>query len=288
MHQFLIILSRIKWIGLLGLLGTITGSKLLSLFWLFFLLGLIEIFRNLPVFFQSLQQVISLPLIYLNHRFHLPSQESSARQTEHSLPFVGQWFVVNGGIDKKNSHSWGILPQRYAYDFLILDDKEKTCSGSNQQVENYYCYGKDILAPADGEVVCVKSRYPNSKVYGDGSAECLATDIRGNFITIKHNPGEYSTLAHLMPGSITVKIGDKVSRGQVIARCGNSGNTSEPHLHFQLNDGPSFLASAGLPIRFQNAMITARGENGHSAYIHRGQLVRNSQSIQAFHPHQPD
>lgn len=99
--------------------------------------------------------------------------------------------------------------------------------------------------------------------------------MRGNYITIRHQEKEFSTLAHLMPGSITVALGQKVVRGQVIARCGNSGNTSEPHVHFQLNDGRSFLASAGLPIRFKNVWAKENGKAYTAVYLAKGQSVQN-------------
>ncbi|GEA13848.1 hypothetical protein E308F_00880 [Moorella sp. E308F] len=275
MHRFVNILAKFKWIGLIGLLGSITGNAYLKLFWLFFLLGFIEIFSNLPAFYQSIQQLLSYPLILFRHRFRLPSKDNYVGMTEYILPFKGQWYVANGGVDKRTSHSWGVWPQRYAYDFVIVDESGKTCSGSGKQLQDYYCYGKDILAPADGEIVSMADGHPESKVYGDGRAECRAKDIRGNFITLKHNEKEFSTIAHLMPNSITVTLGQKVVRGQVIARCGNSGNTSEPHVHFQLNDGRSFFASAGLPVKFKNVLAKENGKTGLADYIVKGQSVEN-------------
>jgi murein DD-endopeptidase MepM/ murein hydrolase activator NlpD len=110
-------------------------------------------------------------------------------------------------------------------------------------------------------------------VYGDGTVICKAKDLRGNFITIRHNGDEYSTIAHIMPGSITVEEGQRVTKGQVIAKCGNSGNTSEPHIHFQLNQGVSFFTSAGLPIRFAGIDIMEDDQLMESGY-----LTKNSSS----------
>lgn len=86
-----------------------------------------------------------------------------------------------------------------------------------------------------------------------------AKHIAGNYIVIKHGESEYSTLAHLKCGSIKVSVGERVKKGQTLALCGNSGSSTEPHLHFQLQTGPSFYTSAGLPVRFDNIMI----ENHH-------------------------
>lgn len=87
---------------------------------------------------------------------------------------------------------------------------------------------------------------------GNGKVDCQSKDIRGNYILIKHSDNEYSMLAHLQPNSIMVNCEERVVRGQVIAKCGNTGNSSEPHLHFQLQNSKSFYFSAGLPICFLN------------------------------------
>ena len=261
--------------GLIGIIGLITDNKILTLFFLLFLLGFVDIFRNLPVFLQSLYMLFGIPWIYIKHGFNLPSKENYAPQTEFILPFSGKWLVVNGGTDKKNSHSWNIPNQRYAYDFFIIDKEGKSFSGDNKKVENYYCYGKDIPAPAGGEVVSFASNHPESSVYGDGRAECKAHDIRGNHIIIRHSRKEYSLIAHLKPGSVTVEKGQKVKQGQIIAQCGNSGNTTEPHIHFQVNNGKNFFTSAGLPIKFKNVIVDEERKTGTEGYIRKGQLVEN-------------
>lgn len=278
MNRFLGLLVRLKWLGLIGLLGSVIGNAYLRKFWLFFLLGLVELFSNLPAARQSVQQLLSYPVIWFGHRFCLPSRENTTTRTDFILPFRGQWYVANGGTDKKASHSWHVWPQRYAYDFVMIDENGKTHSGSGRELRDYYCYGQDVLAPADGEVVSMACNHPESRAYGDGRIGCRAKDIRGNYIMLKHNEKEFGTIAHLMPGSVTVALGQKVIRGQAIAKCGNSGNTSEPHVHFQLNDGKSFFASAGLPVRFKNVRATENGKTHTAGYISKGQLVKNSQS----------
>jgi hypothetical protein len=275
MKTFFNIISLIKWLGLLGIIGLIADNRVLTLFFLFFLLGFVDIFRNLPVFIQSLYLLFGMPWIYLKNRFNLPSVDSYTPQTEFILPFSGEWLVVNGGTDKKTSHSWGIPNQRYAYDFFMVDNEGKSFSGDNRKVENYYCYGKEVLAPADGEVISAVGRHPDSNVYGNGTAECKAHDIRGNHVIIKHSEKEYSLIAHLKPDSITVKKGEIVKQGQVIAQCGNSGNTTEPHIHFQLSESKNFFASASLPIKFKDVTVKENGKTRTEGYISRGQMVQN-------------
>lgn len=296
LHKLIIKIGRLKWIGLIGLIGDILGNPFLKLFWLFFLLGLIEIFINLPVFFQGIRQFFSIPITYISHSFCLPSKINYNCKSKYILPFEGAWSVVNGGHDKNVSHSWYILPQRYAYDFLVIDEHGKSYTGDGKSVESYYCYGMNIISPADGEVVSVGDKYADSKVYADGTVICNARDIRGNYIVLKHNENEYSTIAHIMPKSILVAVGQKVKQGQIIARCGNSGNTSEPHIHFQIQSGMSFFASAGIPIQFSDITITENDNykiydsrplnieeiqvgdstNAELKSIRRGQTVKNN------------
>lgn len=228
-------------------------------------------------------------VVPLRHGSHLPNTDNYRCKVKYSLPFSDRWTAVNGGVDKKSSHSWDIPTQRYAYDFLILDEGSESCDGNVTRAADYHCYGKEILAPADGEVIEVGSDCPDSLISGTGQVDCSARDIRGNYILIRHAEGEYSLLAHLQPGNIGVKAGDVVKRRQCIARCGNSGNSSEPHLHFQLQNGKSFFNSAGLPIEFEN--ISASSTPNYSAYdprpvpsaiglpekyIARGQTVANT------------
>ena len=97
---------------------------------------------------------------------------------------------------------------------------------------------------------------------------------RGNYIVIKHHEQEYSEICHLLKDSITVKEGDSVKGRQVIAKCGNSGNTSEPHIHFQIQRGQSFYLSPGLPIFFQNIQVIGN-EKEKFMHIWKGVKVKN-------------
>ena len=232
------ITSKLKWVFLAlsfsGILNNLfdypifNQLRLIGLFG-FFILYFLEI--PISVFFQSLYQIFGNAYIYISNRFKLPSKDNYVCKIDYILPFNGKWTVVNGGVNKSLSHSWGILSQRYAYDFIILDNEGKVSEGTKKSCKNYYCYGKDIIAPADGYVVKVAKKYKDSYVDGK-NAFCDSADIRGNYIIIKHNDNEYSLFAHIMSNSIVVDIGDKVKQGEIIAKCGNSGNSSMPHLHF--------------------------------------------------------
>jgi hypothetical protein len=178
------------------------------------------------------------------------SADTYPNKTEYHLPFQGIWKVANGGVSPETSHSWNINSQRYAYDLLMTDETGRSFSGEGKDLKDYYCFGAPILSPAAGTVVRVQDGIRDYPGVGDYSIDWKTRDLRGNFVVIRHAQGEYSLLAHLQKGSIIVKIGDDVTPGQVIAKCGNSGYSTEPHLHFQLQDSANFFIAKGLPIRF--------------------------------------
>ena len=275
------------WLFMVGLVADIIGipylNRLTNAAFIFFM--------NMSILavFQSLWLMVGMVVPHLCHKFKLPSKENYILKGDYILPFTGKWVVVNGGLTKELSHSWGIPAQRYAYDFIIVDDESKSYSGDKLSVDNYHCYDKDIIAPADGVVVGAYDKFKDTFVDGI-NVYCDSSHIAGNYIVIKHHDREYSAIAHLVPGSLKVKKGDIVKQGQVIAKCGNSGNSSEPHIHFQLQTGKSFFMSAGLPIAFSNIKAQAK-ENyssldprpcddnlqveGDRSYIARGLEVEN-------------
>jgi murein DD-endopeptidase MepM/ murein hydrolase activator NlpD len=193
---------------------------------------------------------------------------SAMSKTEFRFPMSGQWFSAVGPTPH-TAHRWA-LPEEFAFDIVGLGDGTRSYSGSGTAFEDYHAYGADILAAADGRVVAVKAdvaedpttlRQPGETVeaYGERvgayQMQLVASDINsiaGNYIAIDHGNGEFSFYAHLKPGSITVKIGDVVKSGQAMAQLGSSGNSTEPHLHFQVCDRPEPLACAGIPVNFAN------------------------------------
>lgn len=196
------------------------------------------------------------------------------QKTSYTLPFRGEWYVFNGGPDRSTSHSWDIVAQRYAYDFVITDDALKRWreGARGTDLDDYLCYAKPILSPADGTVVEVRNDVRDAPRPGTGWMDPFAVDIRGNYVVIEHAEDEYSVLAHLVPGSITVREGEEVPRGQELGRCGNSGNSSEPHLHFHVQDRRDFFTAAGLPVGFDGVSVDgARPKMGR--HLERGRWV---------------
>ncbi len=172
-------------------------------------------------------------------------------KNKYILPFKGSWYVEYGGTKKENSHSWNILGERYAYDFEIRKE-DKPYHDDYHLIENYYSYLEDVIVPCEGFVFALNNEYENTKIYDDRPVACDIDDPRGNFITIKHPHGEYSTICHLEKDTFKVQVGDIVKAGDILAKVGNSGNTEGPHIHFQVNKGPCFYDSPGLKITFKN------------------------------------
>ncbi len=145
------------------------------------------------------------------------------------LPFHGKWLVTQGYEgDFTHKNEW-----KHALDFEISDDNGKTFRGEGNVVEDYYCYGKNVLAPAAGIIEEVADGIPDNLV-GQENYD----DNWGNTIIIRHGDYIYSKLSHLKQGSIQVKKGERVTTGQVLAKTGNSGRSPVPHLHFQMQATP--------------------------------------------------
>lgn len=172
------------------------------------------------------------------------------------LPFRGQWSVVWGGdTPKANRPHLGNKSQRRAADLLIVDTQGKTHRDDGKKNTDYFAYGQDVLAAADGTVMTVIDGVPDND---PGSMNSFF--VTGNIVILRHDEKLYSAYAHLQPRKTRVKVGAKVKRGDVLGLCGNSGNTSEPHLHFQLQDGPLFEKSFGVEPRFKETAVVRDGK----------------------------
>lgn len=240
-------------------------------FWVSSLLTLFNPF----VLTASIGQLVGHLVIYARYRDGLPTPDSYEPETVFSLPFLSRWTAINGGSTGENSHSREILTQRYASDFVVTEDGSSH-TGEGVRLEEYHCLDEPILAPADGEVVAASNGRRDCPYLG-GWVDPFQRDIRGNYVTIQHSENEYSVLAHLREGSLNVDAGEEVERGRVIGRCGNSGNSTEPHLHFHVQDRPNFLLGMGLPITFREFAIESANssENREKGSVERNEAVRS-------------
>lgn len=174
------------------------------------------------------------------------------------------WVVVNGCCDEYTSHRGSLLSingtlyagERYAIDFVQMTPEGRIADGPGNVLSNYPFYGDEVLAATAGKVVGVQNGLPDGPIDFE-LAPREAADAGGNHVVVALGNGIYAFYAHLIPGSVKVRVGQRVKVGQPLGLLGNSGNSNAPHLHFQLMDGPSPLGAEGIPYRFSH--FTAEG-----------------------------
>jgi murein DD-endopeptidase MepM/ murein hydrolase activator NlpD len=178
------------------------------------------------------------------------AKEIIRNNTKMKLPFKGEWSVTWGGDTKEQNYHVESVAQKNAFDFLIYDEKGLTHKGTGEANEDYYAFGKELYAPCDGEVVLVvdgiKDNIPGilNPIY-----------IPGNTVIIKTANGEFVFFAHFKQYSIVVKQGQKVTTGALLGLCGNSGNSSEPHLHFHLQNTEDMTKATGAKCFFDQLKV---------------------------------
>jgi murein DD-endopeptidase MepM/ murein hydrolase activator NlpD len=189
-----------------------------------------------------------------------------ATRTPLRLPFEGEWYVFWGGRTREQNYHVAHLDQRYAYD-LVVRRNGATHEGDGSRVEQYHCWGRPILAPGAGTVAVAADSLDDQ-----APGRMDRAHPPGNHVIIDHGNGEFSLLAHLRRGSVAVRPGARVAAGDKVGECGNSGNSSEPHLHYHLQNTAVFGRGEGLPAQFTgytaDGVPVARGEPA------RGQTIR--------------
>lgn len=185
-----------------------------------------------------------------NYNEILPVQRSSQ---QFELPFVAgeQWYVLWGGRTESSNYHVRSRAQRYALDLLVLHPYSKqSYKGDGTANSDYYAYARAVTAPIDGTVVAVIDGIDDNI-----PGQTNPSHLTGNTVVIAVRNDEYLLLAHLQKGSIPVQVGDTVTTGDRIGKVGNSGNSSEPHLHMQLMSTPDIKSATGIEIRFRELIV---------------------------------
>ena len=187
-------------------------------------------------------------------------------RTRLRLPFNEAWSVFWGGRSIASNYHAAYPDQRFALDLLMRKDGA-THAGDGQRNGDYYCFGQPIVAPGAGRVVAAARDVPDNEPGTLNPAQAL-----GNHVILDHGNGEYSFLAHFQQGTLAVQVEDQIEAGQLLGLCGNSGNTSEPHLHYHLQTTPVFGKGEGLPSQFLDYVADGRPvERGEPE---QGQLIQ--------------
>jgi murein DD-endopeptidase MepM/ murein hydrolase activator NlpD len=198
------------------------------------------------------------------------------------FPLRGEWSAPNTPVKRIPSHGTDQFGQRYAFDFMKIEGEGGKARFFDGYAAKYflwgiplkecYGYGEGIYAPFDGTVVKAADGFPerqrvqvvsdlyaaytNSRRFLKGGTD--AQSIAGNYV-ILGNGEVYALLAHMRNGSVCVKEGQRVKAGEMIGRLGHSGNSTAPHLHFQLMDGPDPMTAKGLPCAFTTYEVLENG-----------------------------
>ncbi|MFG3703216.1 M23 family metallopeptidase [Micromonospora sp. NPDC047670] len=194
-----------------------------------------------------------------------------------SLPFRGTWLARNSPARRVPSHGTDLFATTYAMDFVAVRGRRTATTRdwrallSTEPVERFFAFGQPILAPAAGRVVSVHDGEPDlvarrsplarvpyaltqaARVRGGAGA------IAGNHVVLElDDRGGYVVLAHLRAGSIRVGEGEPVAAGQELGACGNSGNSTQPHLHIQVMDSADPFTARGVPLSFRDYQVWRR------------------------------
>lgn len=179
--------------------------------------------------------------------------------TKLQLPFKGEWTVIWGGDTKELNYHVESVAQKNAFDIVIKDGRGKSFKTDGLANEDYYAFGKELYAPCDGEVVLVVDGIKDNL-----PGEFNPVYIPGNTIIIKTANREYLFFAHFKHHSIQVAEGQKVVRGQLLGLCGNSGNSSEPHLHFHIQNVENMNIATGVKCFFDAMEANGRQKTDYS------------------------
>ena len=179
--------------------------------------------------------------------------------TPLKLPFIGEWTVIWGGDTKELNYHVENVAQKNAFDIIIKDEKGKSFKTDGLANDDYYAFGKELYAPCNGEIVSVV----------DGIKDNLPGEFNqayspGNTVIIKTASNEYLFFAHFKHHSIKVTEGQKVTQGQLLGLCGNSGNSSEPHLHFHIQNIEDINSATGVKCYFAKIKVNGQVKMDYS------------------------
>ncbi|MGY0691842.1 peptidoglycan DD-metalloendopeptidase family protein [Virgibacillus sp. FSP13] len=184
-----------------------------------------------------------------------PESDEQYTENTYRMPVTEKWFTFWGGTNELVNYHYVSENQRYAYD-LVMMNGDTSFKGDPANNESYYAFGKEVVAPRGGVVVSVENAIPDNTPTVDTNTE----EPLGNHVIIEHENNEYSVIAHLREGSLKIVEGDKVSANDLVGLVGNSGNSSEPHIHFHVVDSPKWKEATSIRIKFANGIDPVRGD----------------------------
>jgi Peptidase family M23 len=177
------------------------------------------------------------------------------QKTALIFPFRGPALVMQGWVNDGGHAGYA---NQFAIDVLGLDPNYAPELNDKDENASYAGWDREIIAPADGTVVYVRNDVPNNISSSGPDQKMIDSQhdpvfaVAGNCVILDHGNSEFSVMMHMREGSVMVKAGDHVKKGQLIGRLGNSGDSFGPHLHYQLQSGPDLFRDPSIPFTFQN------------------------------------
>jgi len=175
------------------------------------------------------------------------------------LPFEGEWGVFWGGDTQAQNYHVAFDAQKGAFDFIVLGEGDKPYKTNGQTNEDYYAFGQPLYAPCDGEVIAALDG-----VEDNVPGKMNKVQVLGNSVVIKTSKNEYLFFAHFKKGSLKVTKGQKVTQGQLLGLCGNSGHSSQPHLHFHIQNVEDANVATGAKCYFDRLVVNGESKTDYS------------------------
>jgi murein DD-endopeptidase MepM/ murein hydrolase activator NlpD len=209
----------------------------------------------------------------INGLFVKPFKESNLPKVDKNitqliLPFKDEWTVTWGGDTKELNYHIESDAQKNAFDFVITNEKGNSFEKDGKTNDDYYAFGKELIAPCDGEIVLVV----------DGVKDNLPGELNpiyapGNTVILKTANNEYLFFAHFKQNSIVVIQGQRVKQGELLGLCGNSGNSSEAHLHFHIQNVEDMIKATGAKCYFGEIIVNGELKKDYSPI--KGEKIKN-------------
>lgn len=196
----------------------------------------------------------------------LPKIERNS--TKLILPFKDEWTVTWGGDTAELNYHVESKAQKNAFDFVITDENGKSYKTDGKTNEDYYAFGKELIAPCDGKIVLVVDGIDDNV-----PGELNPIYVPGNTVILKTANNEYLFFAHFKQNSIKVKKGQKIKKGETLGLCGNSGNSSEPHLHFHIQNVKDMNVATGVKCYFDQIVVDGKIKKDYSPI--KGEKIQN-------------
>ncbi len=209
----------------------------------------------------------------INGLFVKPFKENNLPKLERNktamiLPFEDEWTVFWGGDTKELNYHVANEAQKNAFDMVVTDENGKTFKTDGKVNDDYYTFGKKLFAPCDAEVTLVVDG-----VRDNTPGELNTAYVPGNTVILKTTNKEYLFFAHFKQNSIVVKPGQKVMQGELLGLCGNSGNSSEAHLHFHIQNIEDINKATGAKCYFEEIVVNGALKKDYSPI--KGEKIRN-------------